>query len=471
MTFSIRRRLVVLTLLSVALVWIVTFATSYRQATHEANEWQDARLEQAAHMLLLLDAADLKALAANGALDADGDRAEHEGPPLLFEVRAMDGTLVAVSAGLQPDDIEEAQASSPGAKPHASPRGKWRVMALRDPSRNRRVRVFEHAKHRGDLVKGVAHRIARPLAFAMPLLAVLLWFSIGSSLAPLKALSTAIGARDADNLEPIDLKRTPTEARTLLDALNGLFARVRKSIERERAFTADAAHELKSPLAAIKVQAQVALAAQDPEVKTLAMQRVVEGVDRSTHLADELLLLARIDDAALAPLERVHLDTLARQCLAVREIDAQRKHMTMTLHADEPVPIDSDAELIRVMLDNLLDNAIKYGHPGGHVEIGISRTSGRASLVVRDDGPGVAPADRARLGDRFFRVMGTGQRGSGLGLSIVARIAARFGAAVRYTEGIGGRGLGVTIDLPTAAGAREPRQMPSGTPPEPASQA
>ncbi|GLU31067.1 ATP-binding protein [Trinickia caryophylli] len=471
MTFSIRRRLVVLTLLSVALVWIVTFATSYRQATHEANEWQDARLEQAAQMLLLLDAADLKTLAANGTLDADGDRAEHEGPPLLFEVRTMDGTLVAVSAGLKPTEVEEALASSPETKPHASPRGKWRVMALRDASRNRRVRVFEHAKHRGDLVKGVAHRIARPLAFALPLLAVLLWFSIGSSLAPLKALSAAIGARDADNLEPLDLERTPTEARTLLDALNGLFARVRKSLDRERAFTADAAHELKSPLAAIKVQAQVALAAQDPDVKALAMRRVVEGVDRSTHLADELLLLARIDEAVLAPLERVDLHAVARQCLTVRETDAQRKHLTMTLHPGEPVAIYSDAELIRVMLDNLLDNAIKYGRPGGRVEVDVSRTAGSASLAVRDDGPGVAPADRARLGDRFFRVVGTGQRGSGLGLSIVARIAARFGATVRYTEGIGGCGLGVTIDLPATAAEHEPRQMPSGKPPAPATQA
>lgn len=448
---SFRRRLMLLILTGIGLVWVGTLVSSYRQATHEVNEWEDARLQQAARTLLLVDASDLNVLAKFGFVGSD-DYGEKENARLLFEVRNMNGRLLAASSDLPPDNVRAAALPSThaGAYSLGSGAGKWNVYAVRDRAHDRDIRVFESSESRSDLAAGVARRIARPLAFALPVLALLVWLSIGGSLAPLKALSVAIRSRNADNLDPIDMRQTPSEVRPLLDALNSLLARMRGSIERERAFTADAAHELKSPLAGIKVQAQVALAACEPAQQHLAMQRVVEGVDRSTHLANELLLLARIDEAAPMPLDPLELNAIARRCIGTREAEASKKHITVALVEEGVMNVKAEAEWLRILINNLLENAIKYGRHGGRVEVLVRRAGTSACLLVRDDGPGVSAENRVRLSDRFFRVVGNGENGSGLGLSIVARIAARFGATLAFMEGIEGRGLGVVIEFPVS---------------------
>jgi two-component system sensor histidine kinase QseC len=447
-----------LVLASVSVVWVAALVSSYRQAIHEVGEWDDARIEQAARTLMLVDTHDLAALTEDGFPTSDDDGDDDLSRRLLYEVRDVEGRVLVASPGLPraaAPELPSSQGAATGKVANYDAR-KWNTYVLHDAAHGRSVRVFERSDSRADLGAGVARRIAKPLAYALPVLALLIWVGIGSSLAPLKTLSRAIGARNAGNLDPIDMRRTPAEVSPLVDALNVLFSRLRGSLDRERAFTADAAHELKSPLAAIKVQAQVALTTRDPAKQRLAMQRVVEGVDRSTHLADQLLLLARLDEGVPAPASTVELDTVARECIAAHEANASAKGIALVLNGDTHVTMLAEPALVRILLDNLVDNAIKYGETGGCVEVVTRRTSAATLLLVRDNGPGVTEQDRLRLSDRFFRAGGSRQSGSGLGLSIVARIVARLDGDLTFTSGIDRRGLGVEIRFPAAQSPNSP---------------
>lgn len=450
MRISIRQRLTLLVLVSVALVWAAALISSYRQAIHEASEWDDARIEQAARTLTLVDVRDLAVLIDESLQASDDDGDDDLSRRLLYEVRDLNGRVLAASPGLPAVRTTGAPSAPAGGarNPAAADAREWNIYELRDERNNRNVRVFERYDSRREQGTGVARRIARPLAFALPVLAVVIWVAISSSLAPLKVLSRAIAARNAGNLETIEMQGTPAEVSPLVDALNVLLSRLRASLDRERAFTADAAHELKSPLAAIKVQAQVALTMRDPAKQRLAMQRVIGGVDRSTHLADQLLLLARLDEHIPAPTVEVQLDTVVRECIIAHQADASSKGIELSVVGDAYVTIRATPAFVRIMVDNLVDNAIKYGDAGCRVEIVIRQTPEAMLLLVRDNGRGVTEQDRERLSDRFYRAADARQSGSGLGLSIVARIVDRLGGKLTYTAGIDGRGLGVEIKLP-----------------------
>lgn len=467
MSASIRRRLVLLVLTSIVLIWGIALISSYRQAKNEVGEWEEARLAELTQILALLDQRNLTTLAnaridvreeeeggEAGANDSDDDDALPR--DALFQVRSANGEVLAGSPqlrALKAWDLPVPAAS--GTQDIILGGQLWHSFTLRDTSLGHTVRVFEPANTRSDLVSGVASRIARPTLFALPVLALLVWFSIGWSLAPLKVLSGAIRARDINRLEPVDIGRAPTEVRPLVDAINLVLSRLRHSIERERAFTADAAHELKTPLAAIKVQAQVALAESDTALQRLAMERVVQGVDRSARLAEQLLLLARLDVHEKLSTAPLRVAAVAKDALLANERNAQQKNITVTLTGDMRAQINAEPVLIGILLDNLLDNAIKYGHAGGCIEVAVQYEVGRVRLTVRDDGPGVAPSDLARLTNRFFRATGNQATGSGLGLSIVARIAEHFGASLHLGVGIGERGLAAEVSFPAYADAEE----------------
>lgn len=469
---SIRRRLMWLILVSVGAVWAVMFAWSFSNATHEVGEWDDARLIQIAHLLAQLDDPSLARLASTGidvrneytrASPAVDDDTDVQPRYALFEVRDGAGQLIAVSPGL----AALKHAADPGEAAegvHVVTVGghRWLAYALRDSATGRSVRVLEPANMRSDLTTGVASRVARPILISLPVLALLVWFSVGHSFRPLSAISNAVRTRDGRNLEPIHVNPSPAEVRPLVDAINQLLARLSQSIMRERAFTADAAHELKTPLAAIKVQAQVALAAHDGSQQQLAMQRVVQGVDRSAHLAEQLLLLARLDEHDMVATAPVRLHEVAGESIAFRAPHAEEKSMHVVLAGDPDAEVFADRTLARTLIDNLLDNAIKYGEVGGRVHISVLADAQTVSVTVSDNGPGVSDEERRRLTDRFFRGAAAsasannagGASGSGLGLSIVARIAAHFNAQVHIGSGIGRRGLAVQIAFPRAQHAR-----------------
>ncbi|CAB3789377.1 Sensor protein QseC [Pararobbsia alpina] len=460
MSASIRWRLVLLVLASIVLIWGMTLLSSYGQATREVGEWEEARLAELAQILALLDQTNLNTL-ANARIDvreeekggdpgaSDSDDDDTLPRDALFQVRGAHGDVLAGSPQLHTLHAWDLPVPPKSGTQDITLGGqRWHSFTLRDTALGHTVRVFELANTRSDLVSGVASRIARPTLIALPVLALLVWFSIGWSLAPLKTLSGAIRVRDINRLEPVDIGHVPIEVRPLVDAINLVLSRLRHSVERERAFTADAAHELKTPLAAIKVQAQVALAEPDAALKQLAMERVVQGVDRSARLAEQLLLLARLDvqeSMSATPLKPV---MVAKDALLANERNARQKNIRVTLSGDPHAEINAEPVLIGILLDNLLDNAIKYGRANGSVEVAVHHADDRVRITVRDDGPGVAPGDLSYLTNRFFRAPGTQATGSGLGLSIVARIAEHFDARLNLGTGIAGRGLTVEVSFP-----------------------
>jgi two-component system sensor histidine kinase QseC len=241
-------------------------------------------------------------------------------------------------------------------------------------------------------------------------------------------------------MQPIAVNGAPSEMVPMLDALNSLFRRIGELLESERRFTADAAHELRTPIAAIRAQAQVALGATAEDERTHALQATLQGCDRATRLVEQLLTLSRLESGAERADVAVDLAGVVRQVVAELAPQALSKRQVIDVHASKPCTVQGDATLLSVLIRNLADNAIRYSPPGATVRIGVSNEQCAVRLSVEDSGPGMSPADMERMGERFFRVVGSGQDGSGLGLSIARRIAAAHQAVVHAakSDSVGG---------------------------------
>jgi two-component system sensor histidine kinase QseC len=232
----------------------------------------------------------------------------------------------------------------------------------------------------------------------------------------------------------------------LVENLNRLFERVAQLIAGERRFTADASHELRTPLAALKIQAQVARASSNEAERAHALDKVIAGCDRATHLVEQLLTLARLDpDEAGSKTEACDLQFLAGTAVAELAQFAFSKKIEIDLAEGAAQEVRGHAGLIAILLRNLIDNAIRYSPEGGSVHVRAAADAGAVTLTVTDQGPGIAADERDRVGQRFYRILGTEESGSGLGLSIVKRIAELHRASVSLGEGEAGRGLSVTV--------------------------
>jgi two-component system sensor histidine kinase QseC len=279
----------------------------------------------------------------------------------------------------------------------------------------------------------------------LPVLGLLIWLALRSGLKPLVALGRDVAVRDPDNLQPLEAADVPREVGPLVASLNGLFGRLRQSIDHERRFNADAAHELRTPLAGVRAQAEVALGASADAERTHALRQVIAGCDRAARLVDQMLTLARLDPKrTLAGGARFDLAAVARDAIAEIAPAGHARGVDVALDAS-PAQIVGDPALVAILLRNLLDNAIRHGPAGTTVEVGVQAVAGGAELVVTDQGPGVPPDERDRLGERFHRVLGTGETGSGLGLSIVRRIAELHHAEVAFGAAPSGRGFAARV--------------------------
>jgi two-component system sensor histidine kinase QseC len=447
--YSIRFRLLLLLLGSLVLAWVVILGAGYQKAREEIHELADARLQQGAHTLLMLDLKRLARLAmtseASETKVSDDEDQGMEAPPLAFQVWSDDGKLILESAGAPAAPY----VSSKGFATRTIDQLQWRSYTVHDRKRAYQVTALEPLAVRDHPVVELTRRMSQVLVLALPLLGLLVWFSIQRGLQPLRRLSEAISSRDASNLDSLQLQQVPDEVRPLITALNSLLQRLARSLDKERAFTADAAHELRTPLAAIKVQAEVALLAGDGASRRQAIEQVISGVNRTTHLVQQLLLLARVEHVGLDTPQAVDLGRMATDCVARYADEAGRRGIECDLETEAGCVLQGDAAMLTVLLDNLLDNAIKYGRAGGHIFIGVGRRASALWLRVEDDGEGVSEADRARLHDRFFRVEGHVTPGSGLGLSIVEKIAMAHGGVVEIGAGRSGRGFGVNVVFPT----------------------
>ena len=438
---SLRRRLLFLLSGTVLAAWLATAVFTYFDARKEIGEMLDAHLAQSAGLI----AAQLE-----HELDDDHEakvprQYKHE-RKIAFQVWDRKDRLLLRSASAPASRL---QSQSEGYGDATIDGKRWRLFSRWDESRHYLVQVGERYELRDELAESVASHLLHPLYFALPALALLIWLAVGAGLAPLAGVAREVGRRAPDNLAHLDAANAPREISPLIAALNVLFDRLRTSLEQERRFTADAAHELRTPLAAVKTQAQVALGATDDAERGRALAKVVSGTDRAARLVEQLLVLARLDpQTALPPGQTVDLLVLAQQGVAEIAPAAAGKGIEVGLATGAAAPVAGDAVLLAVLLRNLLDNAVRYTPPGGEVEVSVRHADGGVALTVADNGPGIPEAERAQVFERFHRLLGSGEAGSGLGLSIVRRIADLHRAGVSLDTGPGGRGLRVEVRFP-----------------------
>ncbi|MBV8046078.1 MAG: sensor histidine kinase N-terminal domain-containing protein [Paludibacterium sp.] len=419
---SLQRRIVVALLLIAPMMWLLSTVVALYQTREEINELYDAQLQMLAHQLMTSVRAEANARPPmRGYVDVDGDE---DGDALAQAVWRRDGQLIwadGIDADWQPPPGEG------GFVLRRTHHGEWRVYVLRATDGERVVAVGQRVKARNRATLKVVISQLWAWLLPLPLLLLALVLAVRRGLAPLSRLAGELARRRSDDLSPVD-HPVPAEAQPLIAALNQLFSRVEQNLEHERRFTADAAHELRSPLAALRVQAEVAQLAREPEVMTHALDNLTVGIERATRLVDQLLALSRLDPlqglANAQPIDWAALvDGVRRE---VAPLAARRGcSLQVVWHdpANQVLPLSGDATLLSLMLRNLLENALRYSPPGAAVQL----ICDRGGLAVEDNGPGIDAAWLEKVRQRFVREPGQREPGSGLGLSIVERIAELHG--------------------------------------------
>jgi two-component system sensor histidine kinase QseC len=438
---SLQTRLLAGVLGLVMVVWLGAAVATWFDARHELDELLDSHLAQAASLLV---AQQLSPDDDGPAMDAPV--AHRYASRVAFQV-FHEGALVVRSANAPAAPMAPLVA---GFSTVRMPQGReWRVFASVQRARDVYVLVGEETAARGDILQAILRSMLLPLAFALPLLAVGGWWAVRQGLQPLRQLSQVLGLRQPQALEPVQIADLPPEMRPMVQALNGLLERIARMRESERRFTADAAHELRTPMAAIRAQAQVALGAgADAAQRQHALHATLEGCDRATRLVEQLLTLARLEATGTLPSDTLDLCAVARSTAADLAPAALQRQQILELEADTACPVPGDAVLAGVLVRNLVDNALRYCPDGARIRVEVASQSGNTVLRVEDSGPAMSNADMARLGERFYRVLGTGQSGSGLGWSIVKRIVDVHGAQVHLQRSSELGGLSVTVSWP-----------------------
>lgn len=324
----------------------------------------------------------------------------------------------------------------------------WRVMSL--PTRGYVVQVAQPFAVREQRAVALALETLKPLGLMLPVLGVAIWLIVGAQLRPLDRVAASVRERKPDALDPLAETGLPDEIRPLVSALNDLLARLRAAIDAQQAFVADAAHELRTPLTAVRLQAQLADKATEPAEKAEAFAQLRGGIDRAARLVEQLLNLAR-HEAAPALHEPVSLLALAQDVVADLTPVAEARRQDLGLADSTPVTVEGDPSALRMLLRNLVDNAIRYTPAGGRIDVSVGRSIGVPWLRVTDTGPGIPPEDRERVFNRFFRRAGSGAPGTGLGLAIVHTIVRQHGALIDLDDNPAGGGLRVTVRFPAAA--------------------
>ena len=452
--WSLRRRLLGAIVAASVALWLAGLGIVTAIAWRETNDVFDDALEESGYMILAATS-DWSARGLPGRLGAG------KGP-----ARKVDMQYQVVAGGR----VLQRTAGAP-ARPFVAASGaaidadeddgfadvdadgqRWRVFVVRDTARRIEVQVGQRHARRFDILEELAESLWLTVPAFLALLALACWFVIGRVLAPLRRTAAGIAAKTPDDLAHVATAGQPRELLPVVTALNGVLERLDSALQAERRFTADAAHELRTPLAGLDMHAQL-LQRQHPDLAA-PFRKLRQDIARITALVDSLLALARLDPLARGQLacRPVALAPLLARLLDAGAAEAARRAIRIDLRLDIDT-VRADPHLLEIALRNLLDNALRYCPPGSRIEIGASACGHIDRIAVRDDGAGVGEADRRRLAERFFRVLGQEAGGSGLGLSIVKRIADLHGSALVFGPGLDGRGLGVTLDLPRAPDA------------------
>jgi two-component system sensor histidine kinase QseC len=437
---SLQGRLLAWVLGALTVVWMGAAIATWIDARHELDELLDSHLAQAASLLVAQQSHEIH---------EDDDRFDvpllhRYAPRVAFQVW-HEGRLAVRSTNAPALPMARVER---GFETLVIGSTSWRVFAAHGGEADVQVYVGEQTESRAAILRAVMRSTLWPLPIALPLLGLVAWWGVRRGLAPLRRLGAAVARREPQALEPIAFdEKGPAEMLPLVAALNRLFERIGRLLESERRFTADAAHELRTPIAAIRAQAEVALGAGQDAPRRHALQATLQGCDRATHLVEQLLTLSRLEAASAASTGAVDLSDVTRQVVAEIAPQALLRRQTIELDAPAVCRLKGDAALLGVLVRNLVDNAVRYSPPEATVNVAVRGAQGRVVVSVEDGGPGMDEAQRARLGERFFRVLGSGQRGSGLGWSIVRRVAAVHGAQIDIGTSTTLSGLSVQVSF------------------------
>jgi two-component system OmpR family sensor kinase len=436
---SIRRRLLVALLALLGLAAAIGGALTYAVARQQIDLLLDEEMRQVAlslrdHARLDTQRIERSAERPEQRLLVQVDDARREQP---YRSRDVAPLPRAATEGFR--DLE-----------HAGSR--WRVYAL--PNEVQLIQVAQPVAQRRAQALAIALRLLAPLLLLLPVGAALLWWIVGRALRPLDDLGGQLAQRQPASLTPLALEPLPEEAQPMVAALNGLLQRLQEAFEQQRALTADAAHALRTPLAAVTLQAQLARRAPDGPQRDAALEKLEAGVKRASQLVAQLLALARLEpDAARAPAAPVDLAKLGREVADELTGLAERAQIALRLALPATAPALGHEAALRMAVTNLLDNALRYTPAGGEVELALRQDADGWRLAVSDSGPGLPADERSRVFDRFYRGRDSRAPGSGLGLAIVRQVARLHGGDSFIGDGPGGTGLTVGFRVPTGAAA------------------
>ena len=445
----------------------------YLESSHEMEELFDARLAQSARITnqLLISYIDhTKTLPANGTIYEDWEQrnpgthpnekgmnlsgedrdvtpyghefernltfqlVDNNGVVLLRSPSAPVTPMVKLTIGFETLNIDRHQ---------------WRTFTLYNDKQHTWLIVAERDDERGELASKMATLTMLPLFITLPFLLGLLWWLITRGLSPLHQLAQAIGERHPANLSPLNLAIKAEELTPLVGEINRLMHALADTLDREKQFTNEAAHELRTPLAVLRIHSENAMTAEDDQSREQALRKMLLALDRSDRLIRQLLTQARIDNQQSPALTALPLFPLLQGTLATLAPIALKKDQQLSLEGAEQVQVMGQAMLLELMFGNLIDNALRYTQVGGEVAVVVSQVGNRIRVDVRDNGPGIPTAALSRLCERFFRVNPQQGDGVGLGMAIVSRIAQLHGADLDIHNRPEG-GLEVSVLLPAS---------------------
>lgn len=451
---SIRRRLLIILLAATGLVWLSGVVRIRHSTRTEVEHVLDRRLQESAQMIASLIAR------SGGILPAETEALDQSAPALpatghhdyarqlICQVWGFDGELKSESAGAPQSRLA---GDGSGFSENRVDGETWRVYSHVDAAQGIRVMVGDARSMRDRLVSDASMGLIVPAVLILPLLAMLIWLAVGRGLAPLDRLAGALAARPATDLSPLGGEGAPRELRPMIDALDGLFRRVDAARDRERNFTAFAAHELKTPLAGLKTQAQIALIAPDAETRAHALTQIRSGVDRTDRMVRQLLDMTASEHPVAADGGAMQDAAQLLQDIADGLAGlAQSRGVTVRSEAAPGLWHTGQSALLAPALRNLIENALIASPPGAEVTLRLIRDGAELRFQVLDRGPGIADADRAHVTRRFWRgAAANAAPGSGLGLAIVEAVVARMGGELRLSPRPGG-GEQAELILPVA---------------------
>lgn len=461
-----RKRLWAILLALTAMVWSIVSVVSYNRMLHEADEVLDAELMHFGRILLsIIDTSEAIGISSRFELlsriledpEASPRWATSSELPgsyrlkIVFQLWDAKGQLLSRSAGAPGEPMADLV---DGYGFHATGTTRWRTLTLSDERQRYLLQVAEDYAIREEIAAYIVQGLFIPGLLGLALLSVLIWKGVSAGLAPLTVLARRIRGQAPRDLRPIPSADVPVEVRPLTQALNSLFQRLSESLDSERRFTREAAHELRTPLAALKLHTQLASRSDDAQQRSEALGKVNRSIERAERLVTQLLELSRLDSQdALEVSEPLDLGELAADTISDFEHVAHGKQIRLSGDIAEGVIVEGAEVGLAIIVRNLVDNALRYTQAGGHVVVRVFRTTDKAVLQVEDDGPGIPAEQHAHAFERFWRSRETAAEGSGLGLSIVKRIADLHGADISLGTPAGHGGLLVTVSFVPGAAA------------------